>query len=418
MPEPRSVLLSLDPRFVAVSGYALLVLGFVLLVLSLAGRSEYGVGARYIGGDLTLESPTGGASLNAQLVVCIPSEGRSSAERRLQSLAVSGAAGFSLENPERHYRRAAQSCFEYTMPRTGQELALLTLTEEGAGDEVESDAAPVSVLVLLSEPLTWTGRAAVLLLLLSMLLRLLSYHLRPALAGSSWRWMDAPLLLLSALALTGVASSLLSGARPDVWSQLDALAPGEGQTWNLGDQGLHSLAQLSLHGFVYVALAYAWAVWRGGMARALALHRPQRVSVIWSGFLGVCLAVAATLLLFQVQPEEYSPMQWITSMPGTMLAMAAMACLAPWFEELFFRGAFYGALASRLPAALAAALCVALFTLAHLPQHVGYLWPLLPIFVVALLSTVLRVFTASTTAPFALHIGYNALLVLPAVLSS
>jgi len=129
------------------------------------------------------------------------------------------------------------------------------------------------------------------------------------------------------------------------------------------------------------------------------------------------LALAATALLIFVAPEESSPMIHITRVPGMMLASAAMACVAPWFEEVFFRGFLYGSIAACAGRLAAAVASVVLFTAAHIPQHLGYGWPLLPILGVAIGTTWWRQRTASTTAAFSLHLGYNAALVLPALLS-
>ena len=54
-----------------------------------------------------------------------------------------------------------------------------------------------------------------------------------------------------------------------------------------------------------------------------------------------------------------------------------------------------------------------LFTLLHLPQHVGFLYPLIPIAIVGLAGSILRYYSRSLTAPIVLHFTYNASLIIP-----
>jgi uncharacterized protein len=89
---------------------------------------------------------------------------------------------------------------------------------------------------------------------------------------------------------------------------------------------------------------------------------------------------------------------------GQKLALVlAVACVGPLIEELFFRGALFGALC-RAHGALGAAIASAVaFTLRHLDWHA---WPSL--LLVAAVLAHLRAASGSILPPIALHVGFNA----------
>jgi uncharacterized protein len=89
---------------------------------------------------------------------------------------------------------------------------------------------------------------------------------------------------------------------------------------------------------------------------------------------------------------------------GQKLALVlAVACVGPLVEELFFRGALFGAL-RRSHGAIGAAVASALaFTLSHLDWRA---WPALV--VVAAVLAYLRAASGSILPAIALHVGFNA----------
>ena len=81
--------------------------------------------------------------------------------------------------------------------------------------------------------------------------------------------------------------------------------------------------------------------------------------------------------------------------------------VAPVLEELFFRGMLYPTLRRGLGLALAVLLTAAAFAAIHGAQ-LGYAWaPILSIFVVGLVLTIIRERTDSVAASVLTHSGYN-----------
>jgi membrane protease YdiL (CAAX protease family) len=83
---------------------------------------------------------------------------------------------------------------------------------------------------------------------------------------------------------------------------------------------------------------------------------------------------------------------------------------APLVEELFFRGFLYPVLARRLGTSSGVIVTALAFALIHQSQ-LAYSWgPLLLLFLVGLVITVIRAFTQSVAAGFLVHVAYNSTL--------
>ena len=92
-------------------------------------------------------------------------------------------------------------------------------------------------------------------------------------------------------------------------------------------------------------------------------------------------------------------------------ALAAYGVLvAPWVEELFFRGFLYPVLARRLGLPAAVLLTSLSFMLIHISQLGGAWLPLLILFCVGTIFTLARAWTGSVAVPFVIHTFYNATL--------
>jgi membrane protease YdiL (CAAX protease family) len=89
-----------------------------------------------------------------------------------------------------------------------------------------------------------------------------------------------------------------------------------------------------------------------------------------------------------------------------MLAVFGIT-LAPLMEELFFRGFLYPVLVRHAGAVAAVLLTTALFTSIHAPQLARAWAPLLLLFLVGLILTLVRARTGSVAASFLVHVGYN-----------
>jgi membrane protease YdiL (CAAX protease family) len=141
-------------------------------------------------------------------------------------------------------------------------------------------------------------------------------------------------------------------------------------------------------------------------------------------FLGLFLGAAAQLPADGVRRvvERFSPLteqealqraaQLTSSSPlhSVMLVLVA-ACLVPLAEEIFFRGALFGALTRSGRRVGGAALVTSLaFTASHADPR---LWA--PIGVVALIAGYLRVVSGSLLPCVALHVGFNSVTILGTV---
>jgi membrane protease YdiL (CAAX protease family) len=81
--------------------------------------------------------------------------------------------------------------------------------------------------------------------------------------------------------------------------------------------------------------------------------------------------------------------------------------MAPLVEELFFRGFLYPVLARRLGIAVGVVLTALGFAFVHSSQLASAWAPLLVLFVVGLVFTIVRVKTSNVAPGFLMHVGYN-----------
>ncbi|MFZ3212286.1 MAG: type II CAAX endopeptidase family protein [Terriglobales bacterium] len=84
--------------------------------------------------------------------------------------------------------------------------------------------------------------------------------------------------------------------------------------------------------------------------------------------------------------------------------------MAPLVEELFFRGFLYPVLARRLGITLGVVLTAFGFALVHASQLASAWAPLLVLFMVGLVFTLVRVVTRNVAPGFLMHVGYNFML--------
>lgn len=98
--------------------------------------------------------------------------------------------------------------------------------------------------------------------------------------------------------------------------------------------------------------------------------------------------------------ERFASQAW----PEILLAMTGMVILTPLFEEVFFRGGLFAALAQRLPDQTTIAVTGTVFALAHLDRGIV----MLPYYLmVGCLFSWLRCRTQSLTASILAHMGVN-----------
>jgi uncharacterized protein len=135
----------------------------------------------------------------------------------------------------------------------------------------------------------------------------------------------------------------------------------------------------------------------------------------WPGVSAPAFFVGGTVLAIVVEslsrflpiPKSLPMDKYFHDASGAYLLAAFGLSLAPLLEELFFRGLLYPLLRRAFSLTVALALTAAAFAAIHGAQ-LGYAWgPILSIFVVGVVLTIVRVRTNSVAASFLTHCGYN-----------
>jgi len=146
------------------------------------------------------------------------------------------------------------------------------------------------------------------------------------------------------------------------------------------------------------------------LLQAIQWNTPSRRRVWNAVMLGTALALVSNLgeiVLNPWIPKSLPITEYFRDRPSALLLGGFGILVAPFMEEVVFRGFLYPALA-RWTGAFASVLVTAgLFTGLHGAQ-LGYSWaPLLLIFIVGVTLTVARVITKSVATCVVVHITYN-----------
>jgi membrane protease YdiL (CAAX protease family) len=135
----------------------------------------------------------------------------------------------------------------------------------------------------------------------------------------------------------------------------------------------------------------------------------------WASYLfaGVVLTFALQALAHYLPvPKELPIDKFFKTAKEAWLLSIFGVTVAPFMEEMFFRGFMYPALARRVGVVVAVVVTSLCFGLIHADQ-LGRAWgPVLVIFLVGLALTITRVVTQSVAAGALMHAGYNATLFL------
>lgn len=172
-----------------------------------------------------------------------------------------------------------------------------------------------------------------------------------------------------------------------------------------------------------------WAAWyvvrrRHGLpfpaALGLGLPLPRGLARVFFG--GMLLQVAVLLLVVMLPPppDMVSPLERLLRQgPWAMwLVLVVAVIIAPFVEEVLFRGLLLGALRRRWSFPLAALLVTVVFTALHASQTRTYLPALAGIFICGWVLATLRERSGSLWPPVALHMGFNAMAFIPLLLAS
>lgn len=160
-----------------------------------------------------------------------------------------------------------------------------------------------------------------------------------------------------ALVLTGVASLLLGGARRGVAERSAAEI---------------LLLTLATDGGLLLVVAVLGRRLLGLRPADVGLVRPTRAALRYAVRFGIALYVASIAVnVAQIQLAGVHPQDLVvafgvhTGVGAYLLDLANGGVVAPFAEEIFFRGLVFGGLAQRLPLGVAAAVSALLFALLH-----------------------------------------------------
>jgi membrane protease YdiL (CAAX protease family) len=137
-------------------------------------------------------------------------------------------------------------------------------------------------------------------------------------------------------------------------------------------------------------------------------------------FLSGCgLSLLVALLTASMKTPENTPIEELFKYRSTALLFVGMAVLvAPLVEETLFRGYLYPVFARSMGVTPAILLTGLLFGLMHGAQ-LGWTWSLVAILTaVGVIFTLIRARTGTVFASFLMHLGYNSLISIAAVVST
>jgi len=222
-----------------------------------------------------------------------------------------------------------------------------------------------------------------------------------------WRARDL-LLFVAFSAAWLVASLLLSVA---AYAALRPLTGWQTPVSRLSDNTFFALfvqlvlyAPILLYIFLLVVVHYRQPFWAGVGWRWPG--RAQAVKLLFCGVLLAAVVAAGSALL----PDRRGfPLERLFSSPLAAYALGAFAVLvAPFMEELIFRGVLF-AFCERLAGLRWAVVVTALlFAALHYPDYEGAWTHLGMILIVGLVFSVARGVTGSLAPSFLLHTAYNA----------
>lgn len=135
----------------------------------------------------------------------------------------------------------------------------------------------------------------------------------------------------------------------------------------------------------------------------------------WPGFSAPAFIIFGILLAFVIEllsrflpiPKSLPMDKYFNDASSAYLMAAFGTTLAPLLEELFFRGMLYPLLRRTFGLFLGVVFTAAAFASIHGTQ-LGYAWgPIISIFFVGVVFTLVRIRTNSVAASFLMHVGYN-----------
>lgn len=148
-----------------------------------------------------------------------------------------------------------------------------------------------------------------------------------------------------------------------------------------------------------------------GFWREIRWNWPGLSRALGYGLAGMALAMAVDIASAYLPMPKTLPVDELFRSTHAAFTMAAFGIgVAPFLEEMFFRGFLYPVLDRGIGAALAIAFTSAAFALVH-QQQLAHAWmPLLILFLVGMVFTSTRARTRSVSCSWMMHVGYNTAL--------
>jgi membrane protease YdiL (CAAX protease family) len=142
--------------------------------------------------------------------------------------------------------------------------------------------------------------------------------------------------------------------------------------------------------------------------------RPLSPRAAWNSLAGGVLLALVVVAFPPILPhtQDY-PLQRLFSSPQAAYTIGAFAIfIAPFMEELIFRGVLFRFFEERVGLGFAVAATAVLFAGLHISEYWGAWNHVLLIFVVGIVFSLARGLTGSVAPSFVLHLAYNATLML------
>jgi uncharacterized protein len=176
--------------------------------------------------------------------------------------------------------------------------------------------------------------------------------------------------------------------------------------------------------FIYIPIILCMVLLVGGKYHApfwKAIHWnwPQGRWAYLALLLGAVMLIVLSLLQAVLPMPKDTPFEHLFDRPRDAYLLALLATtVGPLMEELFFRGFMYPVLERRMGAVWAVVLTALPFGLLHLQQY-GWAWAAgFIIFLVGVVCGAVRAATKSVASSFLVHVGYNGMQMLIAIVAT
>jgi CAAX protease family protein len=195
-------------------------------------------------------------------------------------------------------------------------------------------------------------------------------------------------------------------------ASLALMASRRGSVANPGP-GANAVASIIFMAVLYVflfAAIYGLVAVRGRLPfwRAMKWRRLSLAKVLGYFAGGVVLAVAAELAITIFPDSTQFPLQELFSSPAVAYALGGFAVLlAPFMEELVFRGVLFAIFEDQLGLRFAIVTTAVLFTAMHIPEYRGAWIHIFLLLIVGLVFSFARGMSGSLAPSVFLHTSYN-----------